>query len=449
MKFLTEPYLLSLHPSTEMYICWIQWAPADGIVEYGTTKQLGSFLTAKCHEIRGFRAPASENGYAPEPEANPSISLWQCIAKIDGLTPGEHIFYRCRIGEEATQIYDFHTAPPSGEPFRFAQVSDLQGLPDCHKTLYQIGCQKPDFLLYSGDAAFITWRLDCWFDTGESWQDAETAPRAFFPCMQQQNGARLMQYAPTFFCPGNHDMNDWRVDLDKELCRDDSKWNWSIFMQLFRPLYPDLDSSLSGRRWYSANYGDLHIISLSFQRCAVWSPYEAPGWRLIDSIAPDSPQIQWLTQDLASSDARFKWVIQHWHILNKGSDVQIPLCDPVIDPDGTVTYPEDHGAHLMDLFEKYGVNGVSYGHSHVYERYFTKGTHYIEAAYLSVCYREENAALHPSGLMPIIEDNSQRSFLIIERRTSGLFGTGYYATEEPEIFDEYQLADENGRSVEA
>ena len=77
--------------------------------------------------------------------------------------------------------------------------------------------------------------------------------------------------------------------------------------------------------------------------------------------------------------------IQHFHILNRGGDVQFNLCDPVIDENGKATYPHDHGGMLMDLFSENHVNAVSFGHSHVYERYFYKGTHYIEAAYLSIC----------------------------------------------------------------
>ena len=100
----------------------------------------------------------------------------------------------------------------------------------------------------------------------------------------------------------------------------------------------------------------------------------------------------------------------------------------------------------MDTYEKYGVNAVSFGHSHVYERYFAKNAHYIEAAYLSICFRRGEAEPHPSGLLPVVEDNSQRSFLVLERNAEGIFATGYYADEVQE-FDRYQIADADGRSV--
>lgn len=446
-QFVTQPYLLSMKPASEMQIVWIQRTPVEGFVEYGCSHALGRCVKAVCYELTGLRGPASNQGYSEHKEENPPLQLWQCIAKIIGLNPGERVYYRCQSGQESTKVYHFHAAPLPGKPYRFAQISDLQGFDPCEETVYHIGCTRPDFLLYSGDAIFHSWRADQWFDLGEPWQDVDSRKRAFFPCMQQENGARLMQYCPLFFCPGNHEWDDMRLGTDKEYSQVDSNWTWSIFMQIFRPLYPEMDPTLAGKRWYSADYGDLHITSLHIQRWALWTAYEVPGWRLVDSIDPGSPQLTWLEQDLAQANTKFKWVIQHWHLLNKGTDTQNNLCQPVVDAQGNVSYPEDWGALLMDLYEKYGVNGVSYGHSHVYERYFTRGTHYIEAAYLGCCCREHNAPLHPSGLIPLVEDNSQQSFLIVERRPGGLFATGYYSKAVPEVFDQYQIADETGRSV--
>ncbi len=447
MAFLTQPYLLSLFPATEMNIVWIQKDKTDGFVQFGITEKLGTTIKAECYEITGFRAPHDDGTYGENPEDHEKISVWQYIAKIENLSPGEHIFYRCFNENESTKIYDFHTAPQKGENFCFAQLSDLQGLEGCNETVHKIGCQHPDFILYSGDATYITWRLDQWFDVGEDWQNEGAKKRAFFPCMQQENGARLMQYAPLFFCPGNHELDDIRVYIDIEFGKVEENWSWSIFMQMFRPFYSMEDTTVSGKRWYSADYSDMHIVSLNVNRLCFWDKAVYPGWRQYDSIAPDSEQIKWLKRDLEKDNSTFKWVIQHFHILNKGFDVQFNFCNPVIDEDGKVTYPYDYGSMLMDLYSEYGINAVTFGHSHVYERYYRKNTHFIEAAYLSVCFRRGGEPLHPSGLLPIVEDNSNRSFLIVERNENGLFATGYYAKDKPVAFDKYQIADKNGESV--
>lgn len=154
-----------------------------------------------------------------------------------------------------------------------------------------------------------------------------------------------------------------------------------------------------------------------------------------------------MQDDLKQNQSKYKWVITHFHILSKAWDAKFNLCDPVLDVDGNVTYPNDYGSMLRTIFSQNGVNAVSYGHSHVYERYYEKGTHYIEAAYLSVTFADSDAKPHPSGLLPIVEDNSRRSFMIAERKKGGIFATGYYADKKPKAFDEYQIADDNGNTV--
>ena len=183
--FLTQPYLLTLHPDTEMDICWLQSIPEPGLVEFGHSHVLTCRIKAEAFEIVGLRAPATEHGYSEIKEENPPMRLWQCIAHISGLNSAERIYYRCISGGTATRIFDFHTAVKPGTPFRFAQLSDLQGFQPCNDVVRQIGAMNPDFLLYSGDAAYYAWRADQWIDLDEPWQDAGARKRAFFPAMQR------------------------------------------------------------------------------------------------------------------------------------------------------------------------------------------------------------------------------------------------------------------------
>ena len=446
MQFSTQPYLLTLAPDREMNILWLQSERTEAFVEFGYTEALGSREAVQCYEIAGLRGPLPDGTYGDVPGDHPEVPVWQYIATLRNLIPGKKVYYRCCYGGEYTKLYDFRTAPEAGEDFRFVQISDLQALPDCNKTVHQIGCFHPDFILFSGDAAYHTWRLDQWVDLGDQVQDKQSGERAFFPCMQQENGARLMQYAPLFFSPGNHEPDYMQCSYWLEEKEAEASWSWSIFMQLFRPLYLDPDQGIHGVRWYSATYGDMHIVSLSINRMYYITPDGRTCWPLMDSIAPDSPQIKWLREDLEKDQSKFKWVIQHFHLLNKAWDAKFNLCEPVWDADGNATYPNDWGSMLMDIFSENGVNGVTYGHSHVYERYFVKGTHYIEAAYLSITFAKENAEAHPIG-EPVMEDNSRRSFAVFERKKDGLFATGYYAAEPPIPFDRYQIADEEGNSV--
>ena len=446
--FLTQPYLLSLDPAHEMSVVWLQLDQSSCHVEYGDTEELGRSAVCIQYTVTGLKAPANlKQGYMETPEENLPLEVYQYIAVIRGLHEGERVFYRCVSGDEATRVYDFHAAPAEGEGYRFALMSDLQGLPHCDETVSRIGREDCDFILYAGDLNWMSWQADKWFALDWPCQSEDKKRKAFFPCMQQE-GSRLMQYCPTFFCPGNHEADDLRFGMDKRFADNDSCWTTAIFMQLMRPLYSAREYGREGKRWYTVRYGDMQIYSLSVVRWALWPANEAPGWKMFNSIAPESPQIIWLEAALKGSDARFKWVIEHWHLLNKGTDVQTPLCNPVLDRDGNVTYPADYGSEmLMPLFEKYGVNAVSFGHSHVYERYCVNGIHYIEAAYLSICYREPNAPYHPTGAIPIVENNSFRSYAIIERRPGGLFAEGHRAEGDDGIFDAYQIADEDGHHV--
>lgn len=445
--FLTQPYLLTLNPDREMNILWIQRNPGTHCyVEYGSDETLDSTVEATQYCVQGLRSAATDQGCTEIPEENPLMDVWQYIAVIRGLCPGQRIWYRCVSDGEKTPVYSFHAAPEAGNDFRFVLMSDLQGKAPCDEVVRRIGDENCDFLLYAGDLTSLSWRADEWFDLDTPYQTAEEKRRSFFPCMQQP-GSRMMSWCPTFFCPGNHEVNDLRSGRNPDFALDNEKRSNSIFMQLFRPLYPKQDLNFGGEKWYTARYGDLQIFSLCIVRWASWDAYQVPGWPLMCDITENSPQIRWLTEEMKKSDAKYKWVIQHWHLLNKGSDVQIPLCEPVITENGLVSYPEDCGtAVLMPLYEKYGVNAVSFGHSHVYERYYVRNVHYIEAAYMTVCYREKNAPLHPTGAVPVVENNNFRSYVIVDRTEEGLTARAHKAEGEPMIFDTYRIADAEGRS---
>ena len=97
-----------------------------------------------------------------------------------------------------------------------------------------------------------------------------------------------------------------------------------IFTSTF--YYTNTDSECKAEKlWYSADYSDMHIVSLSINRLYFWDPYEAPGWRMYDSIEADSPQIKWLINDLSNTRKKYKWVIQHFHMLICGRKHAVKL----------------------------------------------------------------------------------------------------------------------------
>lgn len=419
----TEPYLLSLSPSSEMNVCWLLAEPGDEAwVEFGESDALGTTTPAALYEIKGLRTSAAPEGYDDDPAKNPELKVYQRIAALKDLKPGTTYFYRTVVKAGGTvaqgKAYSFRTAPESGKPFSFVLLSDLQQKQQILETVAMAGRQNADFILYAGDFQNAPWKAGEWFPVAGCFIKPEEKGREWFTAMQQTtDGAKLMQHMPIFPCPGNHEADDQRIWTDKELAQDPAKKTLSIYMQLFRPLYPEQQYQRNGKHWYSADYGDLHIVSLSVFRWHPWNGYEFPGWIAFDDTDPDSPQVRWLEEDLKGKTTPYTWVVQHWHMLNRGAEVWIPMSRPMTNPDNPtkVVYPLGDNCWnvLRPLYERHGVNGVNFGHSHVYERYLINGVNYIEAATIGNNYRDEKDPIHFSGNMPVVENNQHRSFMVV------------------------------------
>ena len=158
-----------------------------------------------------------------------------------------------------------------------------------------------------------------------------------------------------------------------------------------------------------------------------------------------------LANDLKTADSKYKWVVMHWHMVNRGDDGYFPASAPVQDtanPD-KVIYPD--GDYCWDvlrpLYEEYKVNGVNYGHSHVYERYLINGVNYIEAATIGNNYRATNDPFHISGNQPVVESNAFRSICLVHVGEDGMTGRGIQASMEDNgvgfigrVFDTFTIA---------
>jgi hypothetical protein len=444
----TEPYLVAPAPSKAMSVCWITSAPAQrSYVEYGRACGFGKVERAATYPLTGLKTVDAGGAYTVPLEA------YQQVATLSHLQPDTRYFYRVVTSgggvREVGARYYFHTAPRDGERVRFALLSDLQLKTQITSTVKQVGQRDLDFILYNGDLQNTPYKAGEWFTVpGTTEQD----DKRWFNVMQQTgDGCRLLQYVPIYPTPGNHEVDNQAMLTTKALA-DPTDMTLSIYMQLFRPLYPAQESAFGGKHWYQADYGDMHIVSPSIFRWYAWQPQEAPGWPLYDDIAPGSVQYRWLKRALADAGRRqHTWVTMHWHMLNRGADGWTPYSNPVaslLDP-AAVTYPTPDLLYneVKPLFEKYDVDGVSYGHSHVYERYLVNDVDYIEAASIGNNYRGVNDPYHPSGNVPVVEQNGFRSFLVVSSdRCKGLTAQGIQASVEADgvgfvgrVFDSFTL----------
>jgi hypothetical protein len=163
---------------------------------------------------------------------------------------------------------------------------------------------RPDLALFIGDIV----------DDGNRYEDWDTY--FFAP------GKELLSNTPFYSCLGNHE--------------DNGAWFYRLFA------YPQ------PRNYYSFDYGDVHFTCLDstdFVQSGDYPNSSAP-------IGPGHPQYDFLEQDLASSEARWKIVFFHYSPYVSGS------------------YQVEAMRELCPVLEKYGVDVVLNSHTIVYERSF-------------------------------------------------------------------------------
>lgn len=272
---------------------------------------------------------------------------------ISGLQPATRYAYA--IGYEDTQLasgpdYYIKTALPAGDthPFRMWVLGDFGSGTNNQTNVYQAyrnaTANRPaDLWLWLGDNAYS-------FGFEEEYQ------RLVFPVY-----AATLRNTPLFITPGNHDYGD-----------SETNFNTAYYNLFSFPQQAEAGGVPSNSKsYYSANYGNVHLISLDSQG-------RSDGqYRLYDTT---STQVKWLKSDLAANKLPWTIVIFHHPPYSKGghnSDTELSM--------------KLIRENLTPILEHYGVDLVLNGHSHGYERTYRikglrglantydKGQHVVEA----------------------------------------------------------------------
>lgn len=252
--------------------------------------------------------------------------------KIQGLLPSTKYFYTIGSKKSKGQTYPeqyFKTAPVVGstKPVRVWALGDFgnssQNQADCRDAIIKATTnQRPDVWIWLGDNAY---------DLGLD----DEYQRHVFRVYQES----FFKNTSLYPAPGNHDYGNFEHDPT----------DISYYKIFTMPSQGEAGGVPSGSEaYYSVDYGNVHAVSLDSQ-----GELDG-GFRLYDTL---SKQVQWLKKDLAAN--KLPWTIVYFHHppYTKGShnsDTEEEL----------VKIREN----LLAILERFKVDLVLCGHSHVYER---------------------------------------------------------------------------------
>lgn len=304
------PYLQVLSP-TSVTVRWRTNQPTTGRVWYGLASPLANAVG----------------------ESQPSLEHNVTLTGLQAATQ-----YLYAVGFDNTQLasgpdYYVKTALPTGDtrPFRMWVLGDfgcgLSNQTAVYQAYKQATANRPsDLWLWLGDNAY-SFGLE---DEYQQW---------VFPFY-----AASLRNIPLFITPGNHDYADQETNT-----------NIAYYNLFSFPQQGESGGVSSGSKsYYSANYGNVHLVSLDSQG-------RPDGqFRLYDTT---SVQVQWLKRDLAANTLPWTVVIFHHPPYSKGGHNS--------DTEESMRLIREN---LTPILERYGVDLVLNGHSHIYERtYRIKG----------------------------------------------------------------------------
>jgi 3',5'-cyclic AMP phosphodiesterase CpdA len=262
---------------------------------------------------------------------------------IKGLSPATRYYYSVGAAAAKATMYEeqfLSTAPPVGStnPVRIWALGDFgdgsKNQLDCRDAIIKETVDhRPDAWLWLGDNAYNI-GLD------------EEYQRHVFRVYQES----FFKNTNLYPSPGNHDYGRAKRNPS----------DISYFKIFTMPSNGESGGIPSGSEsFYAVDFGNVHLISLDSQ-----GELDG-GFRIYDTL---SKQITWLKKDLAAN--KLPWTIVYFHHppYTKGSHDS--------DRENELVKIREN---LLTILERFKVDLVLTGHSHVYERTHPLRGHYGEA----------------------------------------------------------------------
>ncbi|MBO5775960.1 MAG: metallophosphoesterase, partial [Clostridia bacterium] len=264
---------------------------------------------------------------------------------LTDLEPGTTYSYR--VGSLAnnywSDVYTFTTAPNGNQPFEVLLISDIQGsaakpylaAEAIMANIESVFANGYDFIINCGDVT----------DNTRNWVQWE----------YYLAGGLQKYWANTtnVVANGNHDIYSYEKPDEEDLAyeyewldKDAIMSNYNYLLMHFAVSYPEQDATTGA--YYSFDYSGVHFTVLNTNDLSA------------DSELGEA-QVEWLINDLNSTDKEFKVVMMHKSLYSAGSHT--------VDTDVVAMRKQ-----LSKIFAENGVSLVLAGHDHTYSE-----SYYIDA----------------------------------------------------------------------
>lgn len=333
------------------------------VVRWRTDKPSGSSVTC------------GTNILTPNQTVGQTSPTTEHIVKLEGLSPNTRYYYRIGTGQTKLQGDSsnyFYTLPRPGDTGLYR----IGVFGDCGDNSVNQERVKEAFLQYLGPNHLNAWILlgDNAYNSG---QDAEFQQK-FFNVYKDN----LLKKFPLFPSPGNHDYTDGHTSNSDSIAQITHKM--AYYANFSMPVDGEAGGTPSHTQaFYSFDIGNIHFLSLdSYGK-------EAGQYRLYDTLGP---QVQWIKQDLDSNKNK-DWIIAYWHhppytMGSHNSDEEQELVEI--------------RKNFIQILERYGVDIIVCGHSHVYERSrLMHGNYGMESSF--------DSTIHNISMQTAVYDGSPNS----------------------------------------
>ena len=352
------PYLNSA-TQTSVHIKWRTSTATNSVVQFGTV-----------------------NGTLTQTASDAAL-VTEHDMLVTGLSADTKYFYSIGASLPVTETYAvgnnyyFSTLPIKGVD----RVTRIWAIGDCgnnssnqldvrNSYMRYAGSNHTDIMMLLGDNAYEN-------GTDAQYQDE------FFPQYQDS----LLRNVVLWPSPGNHDYaNNGSRQNDHDIPY------YNIFTL---PTNGESGGVPSGTEaYYSFDYANIHFLSLdSYGK-------DSNRYLLYDTLGP---QVQWIKRDLAANTQ--KWTIAYWHHPPYTSGSHSSENEPDL---------KAIRERFIRILERYGVDLILNGHSHVYERSYFLNGYYTN-------YSTFNLASHAKSTSTGKYDNSANScpFVKTEDKAKG------------------------------